>query len=449
MTEEDKNDVVITALKEVLNYASHVDDWIIIKKEILKIIPPNERKLFSTRDPVTKKQRINQFEENLIVTWNEMRKNNYLIMMNNVVQNRNRLLRKYIKQVLLEDAAYGSDLASGGATENPYGAHFVSNDDIYKAVIGPLLDPFKVFIGKAKEIKERVQTFLTVVYETIMTTLNPLLSDDYEKLFSVEKQRIDEIKNKYKDAYDSTWGAFKSTDVAALGFFCYPGLIFAEKVASKTAVPLLSKLSGGELNPFLKDLSSGKVTPDSAELNPFLKGRKPFSEYKSKTNESVIIERKSKSKRTIEDVIFSKAVIKAAVNSEYAKNMKKEAREIYKGKDGTLAKIEQRADAISAAKSYDDLLKFLQNLDVDVTEAKKKIEEAKKKMEEAKKQQKDKTEIEKIEKKIFADAKTSMKRFYSKNLKKHISDAVNAGIPENTEFVKDYYNLIRKIESKL
>lgn len=60
------------ALGLVHSYAGHVDDWLVIKKELLKALPPAERTLFSTRDPVTKKQRTNDFERRVAARWSEM-----------------------------------------------------------------------------------------------------------------------------------------------------------------------------------------------------------------------------------------------------------------------------------------------------------------------------------------------------------------------------------------
>lgn len=66
------NQVVIDALNFVYSYASHVDDWLIIKKELLKALPSNERTAFSTRDPITKKQRTNDFELQLAKRWSDL-----------------------------------------------------------------------------------------------------------------------------------------------------------------------------------------------------------------------------------------------------------------------------------------------------------------------------------------------------------------------------------------
>jgi len=64
---------VLSALKEVLSYASHVEDWLVVKKELLKILPPDERTSFSTRDPITKQQRMNEFEKKLSEEWMRMK----------------------------------------------------------------------------------------------------------------------------------------------------------------------------------------------------------------------------------------------------------------------------------------------------------------------------------------------------------------------------------------
>ena len=43
-----------------------VEEWLQLKKIILLSLPPEARKSFSTRDPVTKKHSINDFERDVI-----------------------------------------------------------------------------------------------------------------------------------------------------------------------------------------------------------------------------------------------------------------------------------------------------------------------------------------------------------------------------------------------
>lgn len=53
----------------VSSYVGDAVDWIVIKKELLKTLSPTDRMYFSTRDPMTKKQRMNEFEKVVAERW--------------------------------------------------------------------------------------------------------------------------------------------------------------------------------------------------------------------------------------------------------------------------------------------------------------------------------------------------------------------------------------------
>ena len=57
---------VIEQVKFVASYVDDCDDWVLIKKEVMRGIPSDLRKHFSTRDPKTKEQQPNDFEKELI-----------------------------------------------------------------------------------------------------------------------------------------------------------------------------------------------------------------------------------------------------------------------------------------------------------------------------------------------------------------------------------------------
>jgi len=59
-------DRITVQLEEVASYVGDCDDWVTIKKEVMRGIPPALRKNFSTRHPKTKEQQLNEFEERLI-----------------------------------------------------------------------------------------------------------------------------------------------------------------------------------------------------------------------------------------------------------------------------------------------------------------------------------------------------------------------------------------------
>lgn len=60
------------ALTFVHGYAPMLDDWITIKKELLRSMHSEDRKFFSTRDPITKEQRTNAFERFIAERWSAM-----------------------------------------------------------------------------------------------------------------------------------------------------------------------------------------------------------------------------------------------------------------------------------------------------------------------------------------------------------------------------------------
>jgi len=66
------NDQLLDAIVFVFSYASNVDDWITIKKELLKALPPDARTSFSIRDPKTKRQVPNELEKLIAARWEEM-----------------------------------------------------------------------------------------------------------------------------------------------------------------------------------------------------------------------------------------------------------------------------------------------------------------------------------------------------------------------------------------
>lgn len=68
------------AIRFVAGYAGDVTDWMIIKKELLKTLSPADRIFFSTRDPVTKKQQMNAFEEVIAEKWYQITGNRLILI---------------------------------------------------------------------------------------------------------------------------------------------------------------------------------------------------------------------------------------------------------------------------------------------------------------------------------------------------------------------------------
>jgi hypothetical protein len=64
-------DRVVEQLEFVASYVDDCDDWVTVKKEVMRGIPSSLRKNFSTRDPKTKEQQLNKFEKYIIEYWKE------------------------------------------------------------------------------------------------------------------------------------------------------------------------------------------------------------------------------------------------------------------------------------------------------------------------------------------------------------------------------------------
>ena len=63
---------LLTALKDVSLFAGDCDDWVTIKKEVMKLLPSRIRSSFSRRHPITKEQQTNNFELELINYYKEI-----------------------------------------------------------------------------------------------------------------------------------------------------------------------------------------------------------------------------------------------------------------------------------------------------------------------------------------------------------------------------------------
>ena len=63
---------VCNVLNVVYSYAGPLSEWTDIKREVVKNTPSEHRSLFSLRNPVTKKQRINNFELEVIKLWSQI-----------------------------------------------------------------------------------------------------------------------------------------------------------------------------------------------------------------------------------------------------------------------------------------------------------------------------------------------------------------------------------------
>ena len=346
-----------------------------------------------------------------------------------------RLLREYVKEVLKEDDITAGSIMAMGADMKPYGVHYGYSDDLYKIFVKPFVDVVDTAAGKTKELSLKAQTAAKVAFETIVTSLIPVVEDSYKEIFASEKEAIDKVRQEYDAVYKSNWDAFKDNDVLCAAFMYSPTMLltlaFAKK-SPKAASRMISTLSGGTLDPWLNKLATKFGWKDSGPVQTGL-GRSDDGPGMMYGESHAIHEKGTKKskhdkKPDVAELLSSDKVKKQLEKSNVVQSMEKQGRAIVRK---TLQQVYQQASAALKANSLQDVehkaglkLKGLDKL-----------------------AQLPPQERQKTEQLILQGAMKSLKGFYVKNLQAQVKQALAAGIPESSEYVQDYNNVIKKIQA--
>lgn len=335
-----------------------------------------------------------------------------------------KLLREYVRQVLVEDdGGVYADLA-GADAGSPYGMHYGSGDDLYKVFIKPFVDVVDTAAGKTKELSQKGQTVLKTAFETVATTLIPVLSDSYSEIFAHEKQEVEKVKQEYAEVYKANWDAFKDNDVLCAAFMYSPTAFLTvamARKAPKAAARLVSVLSGGSLDKWVrKVLSKMSSGPAVTGLGVSSSG------HSSMPMEAVL--REDEQKPDASALLASKKVKAKLEQSSVVQGLEQKGKSVVRN---TLQQVYKQAAGVMSARTLQDLqrktgaqIKGLDTL-----------------------QQVPEQERQKAEQAILAATKKSMKSFYHKNLEAQVKQAVEAGVPEAHPYVQDYVRTAKKIDA--
>lgn len=341
-----------------------------------------------------------------------------------------KLLREYVRELLAEDGHGGDggagDIMMAGAMMSPYGMHFGDSNDLYKIFVKPFADVVQTTVGKTKELSQAAQTLTKVAFEAVATSLIPVLSSEYGEIFKKEKIEMDKIRKEYGEVYKSNWDAFKDNDVLAAAFMYSPVAMLTLQFARKApgaAAKLISALSGGELDGFLRKIAH-KFPNFNTPGGPTGLGRKDNGPG---ALESVIREDEGK-KPDAAELLSSKKVKDALQNSQVVRQMEQRGKAIVRN---TLEQVFKQAQGVMTAKTLQDVqhktgaqLKGMDKLAQVPEQERQKLEQA-----------------------ILDGAKKSMKSFYVKNLQAQVKQALDGGIAQDSAYVQDYQNVIRKIQA--
>lgn len=309
------------------------------------------------------------------------------------------LLKEYLREVLCEDGEFG-DI---GMDNGPGGAHFASGDQMYKIFVKPFTDVVKVAAGKTKEMSTRTQTVLNVAFQSVATTLVPVLKDTYDEVFADEHKSLEKIKSEYASTYGETWEAFQKSDFMLAAFMYRPDLFLTGafiKKSPKVALKLASILSGGKLDNVISTLLS--------------------------KNEGLVREASGVDK--LESFFANEKVRKVLKGSNLSRRMSEDGQEVVRG---TLKKVFSQASEVLSATS----LSAIQKVAGKQIPGLQKLGELQG------------NERQAAEQNIMKGAKAGMKAFYVKQLEDRVKKAVEAGVPKEHPFIKDHLGVISKIKA--
>lgn len=359
-----------------------------------------------------------------------------------------RLLREYIRHLIIEDFDGGDIGYMGGFGGGGYGMYFASPDDMYSTFVKPFVDVVDVTAGKAKELSEKTKTLLKVAFETIATTVIPILRDSYGEIFKEEEEAIDRIRSEYADVYQATWDAFANHDVLVAAFMYNPVAFLTMGFAKRVpvaAAKLLSVVSAGELDPHIgKAIRTSKARKSKGSskggfggvgygyggsLGSSGGGWSSYTGGDFTPTESIVREDASKPEPNPIAKLAADPRVKELLSSNpLVQKMEREGQEIVRG---TLKRVYEQARAVAHARSLVDLQralgKQLPGMD--------------------KLQQLPENERRSAEQQLLVMVKKSAAEFYVKSLQAQAKSAIGAGVPREHPYVKTYEDVIKKINS--
>ena len=346
---------------------------------------------------------------------------------------------------LLEDDG-GIGLASGMA-DSPYGMHFGSGNQLYSTFVKPFVDVGKTAAGKTAELSARAQTAVKVAFEALATSLVPILSSDYAEIFANEKEKLDSIKQRYSDVYNSSWSALGGTDVTVAAFMFAPWAFLSKALVTKSpgaALSLIKVLGGGSpgIDKFVANAKSklgghGKTDATASKWNSREEARMDSMAFEGAVFLGCVILEDNADTRSgagpdegarIMSVLTGAKLKKALMSSQIVQRMQQDGRQIV---NGTLKNVLTRAQRISNAKTLDELERAIGKGVPQLAQLRRLPQ----------------GQREVAAGDVLKRVKSSALKLYATGLKKQAQAAIEAGVARDNPYIKAYAAAIKQIES--
>jgi hypothetical protein len=375
-----------------------------------------------------------------------------------------RLLREYIESTLLEyegdDGGYGG--SSGYADLGGGSGYFRGFERI-----------FKVFIGKSKELMQRVKGAVSLTLEAVAGICLPFVNAEYGKILEETNKNVASVRKEFQKVYDSSSEVLGKKDAQFLMFMVNPTQWITGKfleTAPDVAVDVLDTATGGKMTGFLGKVKNavGYATKGAALHSGYTNLNSSRHYHGTRLSEDKDGEKSGIDKEKLAKILRSPKVIEFIKNNPNIQNMQSRARQVI---DKEIEDMVELAASINEVKTLGDLQKVT-GKKVSETSARAKGKliaellgtDPKKEQQSSPNSQQEKMKGEqggasvedvakeakisqqKIDATKLATAKKMMKDFLTKKLKEKIADAKKAGAEDDDYVVVKYQEAITKIQ---
>lgn len=348
-----------------------------------------------------------------------------------------RILKEYVKNVLREDEGYGA--AYGDYSDSPYGVSW-GGPSLYKIFVEPFVDVFKTTKGAVEDISARTRAAAKVAFEAIATSLIPIFSSDYKKIFDKEHEQLLKIKEKYRDVFERTDKALynEGNDFVLLAFLLDPAryiTMTALRNAPQAVLSVFETLAGESehLTSFFNKLKiithgpGGRSRETNAGVWSSKGGHMDGAGYlESKIYED---EQKQDPNALLIKKLSDPKVISALQKTTKAQSMKKDAQALV---NATVNELMEKVKAVNAARTLDDLARAAPGFDRSKMAALQKLPA---------------NEKQAAEQAIVNQVKRAAQQFYIKTLQSQIDSAMKAGVPADNPLLQGYKKVMGMIRS--
>ncbi len=345
-----------------------------------------------------------------------------------------RILKEYVKNVLLEDDGGYGMTAQDISDNSPYGFSW-GGPSLFKIFVEPFVDVFKTGKAAAEDISARSRAAAKVAFEAIATSLIPGLSSDYKAIFDKEHAELAKIRGKYRDVFERTDKALfnEGNDFVLLAFLLDPARFITATALNKAPGAVLSvfEIFAGEslkLKSFFDKLKLLPHAPgQSSDKEPsggYMGGR---GYIESKIYEAG--EQPQDPNAALKAKLSNPKVLAAIQNSSKAKAMKQDAMVLV---NQTINDLLSKVKAVSSARTLEDLARAAPGFDRSKLASIQKLPA---------------NERQVAEQAIVAQVKKAANAFYSKTLQTQIDSAMKAGVPADNPLLQGYKKVMGMIRS--